>query len=63
MSLNDCEILRMQDIVKEFSGTRVLDEVDFDVRGGEVHALIGENGAGNERLASSGTNIRRLLQP
>jgi ribose transport system ATP-binding protein len=50
MSLNDCEILRMQDIVKEFSGTRVLDEVDFDVRGGEVHALIGENGAGKSTL-------------
>src|SRR5210317_226652 len=50
MSLNDCEILRMQNIVKEFSGTRVLDEVDFDVRGGEVHALIGENGAGKSTL-------------
>jgi ribose transport system ATP-binding protein len=50
MPLNDCEILRMQDIVKEFSGTRVLDKVDFDVRGGEVHALIGENGAGKSTL-------------
>ncbi|MCP4259404.1 MAG: sugar ABC transporter ATP-binding protein [Planctomycetes bacterium] len=50
MSSNDCEILRMQGIVKEFSGTRVLDEVDFDVGGSEVHALIGENGAGKSTL-------------
>jgi len=50
MSLNDNKILCMQDIVKEFSGTRVLEEVDFDVRSGEVHALIGENGAGKSTL-------------
>jgi ABC-type uncharacterized transport system ATPase subunit len=49
MSSNDSKILCMQGIVKEFSGTRVLDEVDFDVRGGEVHALIGENGAGKSK--------------
>jgi len=40
----------MQGIVKEFSGTRALDKVDFDVRRGEVHALIGENGAGKTTL-------------
>jgi ABC-type sugar transport system ATPase subunit len=42
--------LQMQGIVKEFSGIRALDEVDFDVRLGEVHALIGENGAGKSTL-------------
>jgi len=43
-------ILKMRGIVKDFSGTRALDDIDFDVRVGEVHGLIGENGAGKSTL-------------
>ena len=43
------KILQMNHIIKEFSGVRVLKDVSFDLKAGEVHALIGENGAGKVR--------------
>ncbi|PWJ15816.1 sugar ABC transporter ATP-binding protein [Jannaschia seohaensis] len=39
-------VLRLEGIVKTFPGVRALDGLSFDVLPGEVHALMGENGAG-----------------
>ena len=43
-------LLAMTGICKRFPGVLALDQVDFDLRGGEVHVLFGENGAGKSTL-------------
>ena len=46
-------VLTMRDISKTFPGVKALQHVDFTLRKGEIHALMGENGAGKSTMLNA----------
>lgn len=53
-------VLEMHNIVKQFGDFRANDEINLQVRRGQIHALLGENGAGKSTLMNQ---LSGLLQP
>jgi rhamnose transport system ATP-binding protein len=53
-------LLKLEEVTKSFPGVHALSGVDFDVRPGEVHAIVGENGAGKSTLINI---VSGVLQP
>ncbi len=52
-------ILELRDITKIFPGVRALDKVQFSLKKGEIHALMGENGAGKSTFIKVITGVHQ----
>ena len=52
-------IIEVRDLVKEYSGTKVVDGVSFDVERGSLFAFLGPNGAGKSTTISMLTTLLR----
>lgn len=50
--MNEIILLKLENISKTFPGTKALSSVSFNVRKGEIHAIVGENGAGKSTLSN-----------
>src|SRR5688572_25204987 len=55
----DVPLIAARGISKSFAGVEVLRDVDLDLQPGEIHALLGENGAGKSTFAKILAGVHR----
>ena len=55
----DAPLVAARGISKQFAGIEVLRDVDLDLQRGEIHALLGENGAGKSTFAKILAGVHR----
>ena len=56
---SDAPLLSARGISKQFAGVEVLSDIDLDLKRGEIHALLGENGAGKSTFAKIIAGVHR----
>ena len=47
---DDTEVIRLDHVVKRFGGITAVNDVSFGIARGEIHAVVGENGAGKSTI-------------
>ena len=50
LSPSSDEMIRLEHVVKRFGGITAVNDVSFDINRGEIHAVVGENGAGKSTI-------------
>jgi galactofuranose transport system ATP-binding protein len=60
LTSDSAPVVQMRGITIEFPGVRALDGVDLTLRPGEVHALMGENGAGKSTMIKALTGVYQI---